>query len=211
MTTPTAPVTRIFLLRHAESADPTVFHGAESDTDLSPRGYRQAEVIADTLLPERLELVISSAMRRARLTAAAIARVCGVPHHEEPLLHERRVGILSGKPFDHEGIWPETARRWTAGETSYAHAGAESFDEIRRRVLPVWERIVGEHAGRRLAIVAHGVVCKVIVISLFPHYDWTTVGSVRNAAITELVHDGRQWQLPRLDWLPPPFREKGLA
>jgi broad specificity phosphatase PhoE len=211
MTTPPVPVTRVFLLRHAESADPTVFHGAESDTDLSARGYRQAEAIARTLVPDRPELVISSAMRRARLTAAAIARVCVVPHREEPLLHERRVGVLSGKPFDYEGIWAETARRWTAGETSYAHSGAESFDEIRRRVLPVWERLVGEHAGRRLAIVAHGVVCKVIVISLFPRYDWTSVGPVRNASVTELVHDGRQWQLPRLDWLPPSFREEEFA
>ena len=38
--------TRVFLLRHAESADPTVFHGYESDVDLSERGVRQAEAIA---------------------------------------------------------------------------------------------------------------------------------------------------------------------
>lgn len=204
-------MTRIFLLRHAESADPNVFHGAESDTDLSPRGYRQAEAIARELEVQRIDLVISSAMRRAQVTAAAIARRSRVDHLIEPLLHERRVGILSGKPFDFEGIWPETAQRWTAGETDYAHAGAESFEEIRGRVVPVWDRIVREHAGRRLAIVCHGVVCKVLVIHHFPQYDWTTVGSIRNASVAEFVQDGEAWQLPRLGWLPPTWQQDGLG
>jgi probable phosphoglycerate mutase len=198
--------TRVFLLRHAESADPTVFHGAESDIELSERGRRQAEAIARVLHAYPLEAVVSSEMRRAWATARAIAAAAGVPHHVQSRLHERRVGILSGKPFDHGGIWADTVSRWARGETAHAHDGAESLDDLRARVLPAWRGLVAEHAGRTIAVVAHGVVCKVILLELFPEYTWETIGSIRNVAVTELEHDGGLWRLVRLDDLPAQVR-----
>ena len=39
-------MTRVYLLRHAETAQPDVFHGYESNVDLGPRGVRQAEALA---------------------------------------------------------------------------------------------------------------------------------------------------------------------
>ncbi|MFO0863739.1 MAG: histidine phosphatase family protein [Gemmataceae bacterium] len=116
--------TRIYLLRHAESANPKVFHGAESDTELSALGERQALAIAEHLCSTDLQAVVASGMRRAQRTALAIANACGLTVETEPDLHERRVGFMSGLGFDGgNGIWPETIRRWDAGETSFAHEG----------------------------------------------------------------------------------------
>ena len=39
--------TRVLLLRHAETATPHLFHGAESDVGLSERGRRQADAVAE--------------------------------------------------------------------------------------------------------------------------------------------------------------------
>src|SRR5262249_28814457 len=152
--------TRVYLLRHAETADPTVFHGAESDVGLSERGLRQAERIAAWLAERSPDVVVSSAMRRARETAAPIVRTCKRPLLAEPHLRERGVGAPSGTPNQRaDGPWPRTLGRWMAGETSYAPEGAESFDAIRDRVMPVWQRLTAEHAGKTVVIVAHGVVC----------------------------------------------------
>ena len=116
---------RVFLLRHAETADPLVFHGAESDVGLSERGRRQAAAVAPVLAALRPDALVSSGMRRALDTAAPIARACGLPIEVEPELHERRVGALSGTPTGgKEGIWPDTLRRWMAGDTGYAQPGA---------------------------------------------------------------------------------------
>src|SRR5262245_8177719 len=71
--------TRVLLLRHAESANPLIFHGAESDVGLGERGRRQAEAIAAVLAAEGPDVVVSSAMRRARETAAPIVLACDVP------------------------------------------------------------------------------------------------------------------------------------
>jgi broad specificity phosphatase PhoE len=196
--------TRVLLLRHAESADPTIFHGAESDVGLSERGRRQAEAVAVYLAGLHPDAVVSSAMRRARDTAAPIARACGLDLRIEPLLHERRVGTLSGTPTQRgDGPWPATLRRWMAGDTAFAPPGAESFDDIRLRVLPVWERVTAEHAGRTLVIVAHGVVCRVLLLSLLPGWsaaDWQRMGAMQNVAVTELLRDGgAPWQAVRIN------------
>jgi broad specificity phosphatase PhoE len=193
------------LLRHAESADPDVFHGAESDVGLSDRGRRQAEAVAPLLAAERPDLLVSSAMRRALDTAAPTARACGLTVHVEPALHERRVGALSGTPFRADGVWPQTLRRWTAGDTGYAPPGAESFDAIRARVLPVWERLTEAHADRTLVIVAHGVVCKVLLLSVLPGLtpaDWERLGPFRNVAISDLVRAGGAWEARRVNEVP---------
>lgn len=199
--------TRVWLLRHAESAAPTVFHGAESDVALSERGQRQAETLARLLAAERPDAVVSSAMRRAVHTALPLARSCGLALRQEPDLHERRVGALSGQPFQAlEGLWPETLRRWLDGDTSYAPPGAESFDAIAQRVLPVWRRLTAEFAGRSLAIVAHGVVCKVLLLHVIEGWtvaDWQRLGPIHNVGITELRGTGSSWQLVRFNEIPP--------
>jgi broad specificity phosphatase PhoE len=198
--------TRVYLLRHAESSNPAVFHGAESDVGLSDTGRRQAEVIARYFAQRRPDVVISSAMRRARDTALPIAAACGRTLLVEPDLHERRVGTLSGTATnDPTGVWPETARRWAAGETNYAPDGAESFDDIRDRVLPVWQRITREHAGQTLVVVAHGVVCKVLLLSLLPGStvgDWRRIGPIANVAVSELVESAGTWQALTLNEQP---------
>jgi probable phosphoglycerate mutase len=198
---------RVLLLRHAESADPLIFHGAESDIGLSVRGQRQAEAVAPVLAAYRPARVVSSAMRRARDTAEPIVRACGVPWQIEPELHERRVGELSGTPTGRsEGVWPDTLRRWMAGETGFAPAGAESFDAIARRVLPVWERVTAGANDETLVIVAHGVVCKVLLLTLLPGWspaDWRRLGPIHNVGISELVREGEDWRAVRLNEVPP--------
>jgi probable phosphoglycerate mutase len=198
--------TRVLLLRHAESANPLIFHGAESDVALSERGRRQAEAIAPLLAAEAPQAVVSSAMRRACETATPIAQACGLTLRIEPELHERRVGALSGTPTQRrDGVWQDTLRRWMAGDTAYAPPGAESFDDIRCRVLPVWQRLTAECAGQTLVLVAHGVVCKVLLCSLLPGYsasDWKRIGPIHNVAINELRYEGEQWRAVRINELP---------
>jgi broad specificity phosphatase PhoE len=198
---------RVFLLRHAETADPLVFHGAESDVGLSARGHAQAEAVAPVLAAFRPGAVVSSAMRRAFDTAGPIARACGLSVQVEPDLHERRVGALSGTPTGgRAGVWPDTLRRWMAGDTGFAPPGAEPFDAIHARVRPIWERLTADPDGPPLVIVAHGVVCKVLLLNLLPGYsaaDWNKLGPSRNVGISELARVADGWRAIRLNEVPP--------
>ena len=198
--------TRVLLMRHAETCRPDVFHGFESDADLSELGYRQANVVATVVAALRPEFIYSSGMLRARLTAEPIARACRLPLHIESELHERKVGSLVGMPAQPEqGIWPDTLHRWMGGETSFAPDGSESFDAIRQRVLPIWDRLTVRHEGKTLVVVCHGIVCRVLLLSLLPNHtvaDWNRLGRIQNVSISELVGAGRTWNVSRVAEVP---------
>lgn len=195
-----SPNTRLILLRHGETSNPNIFHGAESDVGLSQRGRRQAELIAPVLAKEQPAAVISSAMRRAVETATPIAQSCQVVLQIESRLHERRVGALSGTvAASCNAVWKDVLDHWRAGELAYATPGAESFDDIQRRLLPVWIELADRHRGDTVVIVAHGVLIRVLLISLFREFQpfgWDSIG-ITNVALNELVRRGDQWELVR--------------
>jgi probable phosphoglycerate mutase len=201
-------MTTIWLARHAETARPTVVHGAESDEELGEHGRRQAGAAAAWFRDRSPTVVVSSSMRRAVDTALPIAALCGVAHEIEPELHERRVGpysLKSGAEVD--AVWAETVLRWESGEPTYAVSGMESFAEIRARVVPVFDRIAHRHAGGRVIVIAHGVVCKVLLLSVLRNQsvaDWTRLGRALNLSVSELVPDRHRWRAVRLLEVPEP-------
>jgi 2,3-bisphosphoglycerate-dependent phosphoglycerate mutase len=202
-----ADFTTLWLTRHAESAQPTVFHGAESNIGLSPLGHRQAAAAAEWFRTLGPTAVVSSDMIRARETAAPIVAACGVPHHIEPDLHERRVGDLSGTSFSSEsGPWHDTIHRWMAGEVTYTTPGAESFEELSNRLIPAVERIANQFRGERVVVVAHGVVCKVLLLTLLADRGvakWQSLGKVANVSVSELRFDGTAWSAGTVLEVPP--------
>jgi probable phosphoglycerate mutase len=202
--------TRVWLLRHAETAVPTVFHGAESDIGLSERGRRRTDALAPVLAALGPDAVVASAMKRAILTATPVAALCGQVLRIEPALHERRVGVLSGTPTVPEGpLWRETVTHWEAGDLEFTTNDAESFADIQRRVIPVWERLTTEYADRKLIVVAHGVVIRVLLLSILPEWsptDWRKFPSVSNLAVSELVGNDTSWRSERLCEIPECIR-----
>lgn len=200
--------TTVWLVRHAETENPHVFNGAETDIALSELGVRQAAAAAEWFRPLQPTLVISSAMQRAIATAKPILEACGVPHRVEHDFHERRVGELAGTSFSlAEGPWAETLRRWQSGEDTFTTPGAESFDAIRSRVLAAWDRTVHALEGERVVLVAHGVVCKVLLLSLLAGHgpaDWTRIGKAANLSVSELVGGAGGWQARSLLQVPEP-------
>lgn len=202
------PETTVWLVRHAETEASDVFNGAETDIGLSALGHRQAAAAAGWFQTHKPTAVVSSAMLRAADTARPIAAACGVPHLLEADLHERRVGTLAGMPFSQsEGPWSETLKQWQAGQLDFTTSGAESFAAIRDRVLPAWKRALETHAGGRVVVVAHGVVCKVLLLNLLAdhsHADWVRIGKVANVAVSELVGNSSGWQARSLLQVPDP-------
>ncbi len=198
-------LTRVLLLRHAETAAPHLFHGAESDIGLSERGRQQAEAIGPILVAERPVVVVSSAMRRAVETAEPIALACGVELLVEPGLHERRVGKLCGMPYDDgAGLWAQTIERWEAGETGFATEGAESFDSVRCRVMPVWRELACRFAGETYVVVAHGAVIKVLLLSLNLGVSSWDEFRYPNLGITDVVRSQCKWSVIQVAraWIP---------
>jgi 2,3-bisphosphoglycerate-dependent phosphoglycerate mutase len=199
--------TRLLLARHAETAAPDRFHGAESDIGLSARGFEQAKALGRWLEPAGAVAPSSSSMRRARETAGAVGAVCGLVPFEQPLLHERRLGPLSGlSREDGWSIYEESKRRWIAGELEYSHPGGESFGDIRRRVGPIFDELATTHAGETIIVVAHGVVIRVVITTMvrgFQPADFDRV-AIEFASLNDLWHDGTGWTARALNQVVTP-------
>jgi 2,3-bisphosphoglycerate-dependent phosphoglycerate mutase len=194
--------TQLLLLRHAETAAPDRFHGAESDIGLSALGERQALSLGELLREAAAVALYCSAMNRARATAEPIGVACNLVPIVQPGLHERRLGPLSGVSRE-EGwsIYAQSKAHWIAGDLEYSHPGGESYADIRRRVMPILEEIVASHAGRTIIIVAHGVVIRVILTSLLAGYqpgDFDRIG-IDFASINDLWFNGDNWTAGELN------------
>jgi broad specificity phosphatase PhoE len=204
----------LLLARHAETAAPDRFHGAESDIGLSAWGEEQAQQLGQWLKEKRPTALYSSGMRRAVETAAQIGRVCELVPTPIADLHERRIGPLSGKSRD-EGweIYAATKERWLAGDLEFTHPGGESYADIRRRVVPIVQDLAAGHRGETIVIIVHGVVIRVVLTSLvsgFESADFDRI-AIDFASVNEIDINGPTWTAGPLNQFVAASRSRPLA
>ncbi len=114
----------------------------------------------------------------------------------EPLLHERKMGPLSGVSRE-QGLesYHHAKARWMAGDLAYTHEGGESFLDIRERAVPAFLRLVEAYRAETLVVVSHGVTIRVLLTSLLPdrgpaHFDQFAID---NTGVNDLSWDGTSW------------------
>ncbi len=205
--------TRLFLIRHAlvePSARATLY--GSMDVALCDLALRQEAALYRWLayrLPRPAHWVTSS-LSRTRATAAAIfaAGYPEAPLEEEPDLAEQHLGEWQG--ITHEEL-TERLRHpphpfWPHGAEEKP-PGGESFAEVQARVAPVMERLVEQHRGEDVVIVAHGGSIRAALahaLGLTPHQ--ALVFSIKNLGLTRLEKHGADWRVAAVNeepWTPP--------
>jgi probable phosphoglycerate mutase len=161
---PGATKTRFIVVRHGETQwnveSRIQGHG---DSPLTDAGLAQAEAIAGRLAPERFDVLVSSDLGRAMQTASAIARRCGHSVLPDPRLRERNFGEGEGMTYaEIDRAWPDAFSRVRETDPDVAVPGGESRRQFHERVRDAFAALAREHAGRRVAVVAHGGVLAVL-------------------------------------------------
>lgn len=156
--------TEIYLVRHAQQdIDPAGAVGTMVDPPLSARGMQQAEAAGAALREVKLDAIYCSPLRRARDTAAAIARQHGI---EPTLVRDlREVEIWREMPQDQsvrdflgDNYLLALRERMIAEKTWDVYPYSESSAEFRRRSVNAVEAVLAGHPGERIAVVCHGGV-----------------------------------------------------
>lgn len=159
------PSTWLYLIRHGEvehAADGRFF--GHTDVALSAVGLAQVEALARHLAPEPIAAVYTSDLRRAQQSAAPLASVRGLDPVAVRALREMGMGRWEGLTFQEiREREPETLARWLANLTTFPFPGGENLEDLRVRAMPALRAILARHAGRRVAIVAHGGTNRVIL------------------------------------------------
>ncbi len=207
--------TTIVLIRHGETA-----WNAERrlqghiDIALNAEGLRQAEALAGALDGEHFDAIIASDLQRAHQTAQALARVQGMPVHTDPGLRERCFGGFEGLLYaEIEQRFPREFAAWQArdidGVMPPGIRVAETFRQFYQRCVHAITRLAQQHAGRSLALVAHGGVLECAYrAALGLALDTPRDFAVLNASINRFsVTDGK---LTLLSWGEVAHLQRGV-
>jgi alpha-ribazole phosphatase/probable phosphoglycerate mutase len=141
----------IVLIRHGETDMAGRFCG-HSDPDLNPAGVCQVICLAEELATLGIEHIYSSDLRRASLTAKAIALRIGADVHHLPALREIHFGQWEGLDWQEiEDRFSDEANRWLREFPLQSAPGGEAYADFtaRRRSLlsPIAESSVMRSLG----------------------------------------------------------------
>ncbi|WP_327590406.1 bifunctional RNase H/acid phosphatase [Nonomuraea sp. NBC_00507] len=163
---PTRVATSLLLLRHGETelSLERRFSGL-GDPELTPNGLAQASAAADRLSrePYRPDVIVTSPLKRARQTAAAVAGRTGVDVEVVEDLREADFGAWEGHTFTEvQRKWPAELAAWLA-DPATAPPGGESFATAARRVQAAGERLVERYEGKTVLAVSHVTPIKMLL------------------------------------------------
>ncbi len=154
-------MTYLFIVRHGQTEwnRSSVLAGRMPDIHLNERGREQAAWIGEQLRQQPITAIYSSPLERCVETAQPLAQALGLPIQEEPGLLEVDFGEWEG------GDLKELAKRpeWALVQvypSGFRFPGGETFHQVQSRVVATLERIRREHAGRAVAVFAHGDVIR---------------------------------------------------
>jgi broad specificity phosphatase PhoE len=120
-------MTSLLLIRHAVTDMAGRFCG-HSDPELNGRGQQQSAGLMEALSAHNIRRVYTSDLRRARQTAAAIAKHFAIELYERPGLREIYFGRWEGLSWDEiETEDPVLAKSWAKEYPDSTAPGGESF------------------------------------------------------------------------------------
>jgi probable phosphoglycerate mutase len=157
--------TRILLLRHGQT-ELSAGHrySGHGDPELTALGHRQAAGAAIRLGAIRdIAAILSSPLRRARQTAAAVAEATGAPLVVRQRLIETDFGAWEGLTFGEAGDRdPDLHARWLGSE-DVAPPGGESFADVGIRIAAERAEIVAAYPGQTVVLVSHVTPIKMVL------------------------------------------------
>jgi 2,3-bisphosphoglycerate-dependent phosphoglycerate mutase len=154
--------TRVYLIRHAKTTAGDRIAGGASDVPLSGKGRTEADTLAQELHPVRFDLIVSSDLSRARVTAAPTAKANGLTVVTTSDLRERRYGGFEQRRKPDEiaeargtlnDYWMNTnlkGRRLTR-----VVPGMETDESLIRRMTHRLSQLLDQYRGATIGVVGH--------------------------------------------------------
>ena len=152
---------KIFLIRHGETEENAMqIVQGHSYGKLSEKGREQARKVAERLSKERIDVIFSSPLERADLTAQEIAKRHGLKVIYDDRLKERGFGSIEGISRDE---YFEMMRTSGVPKHKFKPEGGESYEDMQERVGSFYRMLLEKYHGKSVAVVAHGTLNRVFL------------------------------------------------
>lgn len=149
---------KYFVMRHGEARS-NIEHFTDCegrpDNRLTELGRAQAAEAARALRGQRIELIVTSPLPRARETAAVVQKALSLPDSAvmvDERIRETNFGAFNGKMLDEY-------RKFFAGFNERLHqapSGGENYVALRRRVGEFLFDLERRYTGKNILVVMHG-------------------------------------------------------
>ena len=161
----------LYLARHGETEHnlKEIYMG-QRDIELNKTGRKQADDLGKQLKNKKIDIIITSSLKRCKETSEIINKYINKKIITEPLLIEIYAGEYEG--LSKEEIskkFPEFYKKRIKDFHEPFIPGAESFRDIEKRVFQALDKIKREYSDKDILIVTHGFVARIINKYLNPN------------------------------------------
>ncbi len=156
--------THIDLLRHGEPEGGPCFRG-RTDDPLTRTGWQQMQQALARLAGQGgWDQIITSPLQRCQQFAEALAEDSGIPLETDARLMEIDFGKWEGRTIDSlMGSAPAALQRFWSDPFAHPPPGAEAFEAFEQRIEQAWEAILDGHGGKRVLLIVHGGVIRLLL------------------------------------------------
>ena len=144
---------RYLAMRHGEAVSniKKILSSDGAHHGLTLRGKRQVEAAIRKLKKEKIDMIVSSPVRRARETADAIGKALGVLVETDTKLREINVGALDGRPVADYLPYVASPRQMF----DHSPPGGETLADVRARMGEWLKEMERAHEGKTILAVSH--------------------------------------------------------
>lgn len=151
-------MTNIYLVRHCESFGNTVriFQG-HYNTEVTESGKKQLNALSERFKNKKVDVIISSPLKRTMATAEAINKYHNLPIIVDNDFIELNGGELEGLSWsDIKEKYPESADNWVNNITNFKTEQGEAVSSVAQRGYNAILKTAKKYPNKTVAVATHG-------------------------------------------------------
>lgn len=157
----------IYIVRHGQTEwnllGKTQGHG---NSDLTPKGIEQAELLADSMTKYPIDYIYSSDLGRAYQTAEIIGNKLNIEVEKTKALREMNFGTWEGRIIkDIIAEDPELYKMWRNEPHLAKIPQGETLSQIKERTDAFIKEINEKYDGKHIVLVTHSLCARIMLLS----------------------------------------------
>lgn len=186
-------MTRIFLVRHAES-EGNIYRRAHGHYNglVTDRGQKQIEQLSKRFEGEQIAAIYSSDLSRAKTTATAFTKSRNLQINTTQKLREVQLGEWEDRAWgDLEYLESDMNRRFNYDPATWSVSGSEPYEDVQKRMLSFIKETAKLHDSETIVMVSHGFAIRSLMCLLkgIPSHEINKMPYCDNSAVNLLTYD----------------------
>ncbi len=155
---------KLIIARHGETEENVkkIIQGQKYGK-LTNKGIEQAKKLAQRLKNEKIDVIFSSDLQRAKDTTKEIAKFHKVPIYYVPELRERAQGIFEGEAY--EELY-KARKESGISRVEFRPEGGENYIDIKKRAEKFLNEVFDKYKGKTVLLISHGGLIAILLAIL---------------------------------------------